>query len=125
MMTRDDHETNQVRNISIWPDYPGGRTAEQVKYRFQWTYPIVIASSDPHTIYAGANVLFRSTDEGQSWQTISPDLTRNDKGKENGGRLEEYYSTIFAIAPSRRNKAVIWVGSDDGLVHVTTNAGKD
>lgn len=124
MMTRYNHATNETRNISVWPDYPGGRTAAQMKYRFQWTYPIVISKLDPKTIYAGANVLFRSTDEGQSWEKISPDLTKNDKAKESGGRLEEFYDTIFAIAPSPKEKNVIWTGSDDGLVHLTQDGGK-
>ena len=124
-LTRYDHRTNQVRNITIWPDYPGGRTAAEMKYRFQWTYPIVISPLDPDAIYAGANVVFRSRDQGQSWDVISPDLTRNDKAQERGGRLEEYYSTIFAIAPSRVQKDVIWTGSDDGLIHVTTDGGKN
>lgn len=123
-LTRYDHSTNQVRNITIWPDYPGGRTAAEMKYRFQWTYPIVIPPLAPDTIYAGANLVFRSTDQGQSWDAISPDLTRNDKTREHGGRLEEYYSTIFAIAPSPVRKDVIWTGSDDGLVHVTVDSGK-
>jgi len=125
MMTRYDRSTNQARNITIWPDYPGGRTAAEVKYRFQWTYPIVIPPLDPGTILAGANVVFRSTDQGQSWDVISPDLTRNDKTREHGGRLEEYYSTIFAIAASRVDKNVIWTGSDDGLIHVTKDNGKN
>jgi hypothetical protein len=70
-------------------------------------------------------VLFRSTNGGQSWEAISPDLTRNDKAKQKGGRLEEYYSTIFTIAESRREKGVIWTGSDDGLVQLTRNGGRD
>jgi photosystem II stability/assembly factor-like uncharacterized protein len=123
-MTRYDHATNQARNITIWPDYPGGRTAAEMKYRFQWTYPIVISPLAPDTIYAGANVIFRSTDQGQSWDVISPDLTRDDKTREHGGRLEEYYSTIFAIAPSRLEKDTIWTGSDDGLIHLTRDGGK-
>jgi photosystem II stability/assembly factor-like uncharacterized protein len=125
MLTGYDHHRNRVRNISIWPDYPGGRTAAEMRYRFQWTYPIVIPALEPDTIYAGANVLFKSTNQGQSWEVISPDLTHDDKAREAGGRLEEYYSTIFAIAPSRREKGVIWAGSDDGLVHLTRNGGKN
>ena len=69
--------------------------------------------------------MFRSTNGGQSWEAISPDLTRNDKAKQKGGRLEEYYSTIFTIAESGAEKGVIWTGSDDGLVHVTRNGGRD
>ncbi len=123
-LTRFDHATGQTRNITIWPDYSGGRTAAEMKYRFQWTYPIVIPALAPDTIYAGANVVFRSTNQGQSWDTVSPDLTRNDKDKENGGRLEEFYSTIFAIAASRVDKNVLWTGSDDGLIYITTDGTK-
>ena len=80
---------------------------------------------DGTTVYAAAQVVFRSVNGGQSWEAISPDLTRNDKAKQNGGRLEEYYSTIFTLAESPREKGVIWTGSDDGLVHVTRNGGRD
>jgi hypothetical protein len=123
-MTRFDHKSGQARNITVWPDYPGGRTAADMKYRFQWTYPIVIPPLEPNAVYAGANVLFKSTNQGQSWDPVSPDLTRNDKDKENGGRLEEFYSTIFAIAASRVDKNVMWTGSDDGLVYLTTDGTK-
>ena len=125
LMTRYDERTGQTRNVTIWPDYNGGRTAADVKYRFQWTYPIIVSPHDGNTLYAGAQVLFRSTNGGQSWEAISPDLTRNDKAKQKGGRLEEYYSTIFTIAESRREKGVIWTGSDDGLVQLTRNGGRD
>jgi photosystem II stability/assembly factor-like uncharacterized protein len=125
LLTRYDEKTGETRNITVWPDYPGGRTAAEMKYRFQWTFPIVLSPHDPGTLYAGAQVVFRSTNGGQSWQPISPDLTRNDKTKQNGGRLEEYYSTIFTIAESRVEKGVIWTGSDDGLVHVTRNGGRE
>jgi photosystem II stability/assembly factor-like uncharacterized protein len=124
LMTRYDRRTGEVRNITPWPDYPGGRTAAQMKYRFQWTYPIIISPHDANTIYAGANVLFRSTNEGRSWDIISPDLTRDDKSKQNGGRLEEYYCVIFALAESSKEKGAIWAGSDDGLVHLTRDGGK-
>jgi photosystem II stability/assembly factor-like uncharacterized protein len=125
LMTRYDSRSGNVRNVTVWPDYYGGRTAAQVKYRFQWTYPIVISPHDDNTVYAGANVVFRSTNGGQTWDAISPDLTRNDKEKQNGGRLEEFYSTIFTIAESRREKGLVWTGSDDGLIHVTRNGGRD
>jgi photosystem II stability/assembly factor-like uncharacterized protein len=125
LMTRYDERTGQTRNVTIWPDYNGGRMAADVKYRFQWTYPIIVSPHDGNTMYAAAQVLFRSTNGGQSWEAISPDLTRNDKAKQKGGRLEEYYSTVFTIAESRREKGVIWTGSDDGLVQVTRNGGRD
>ncbi len=124
LMTRYDERTGEVRNVTIWPDYNGGRTAAEMKYRFQWTYPIIVSPHDGGTIYAGAQVLFRSTNGGQSWEAISPDLTRNDKAKQNGGRLEEYYSTIFTIAESPRTRGVIWTGSDDGLVQLTRDGGR-
>jgi photosystem II stability/assembly factor-like uncharacterized protein len=125
LMTRYDERTGQVRNVTIWPDYNGGRTAADVKYRFQWTYPIIVSPHDGTTLYAGAQVVFRSTNGGQSWEVTSPDLTRDDRAKQKGGRLEEYYSTIFTIAESRREKGVIWTGSDDGLVYLTRNGGRD
>jgi photosystem II stability/assembly factor-like uncharacterized protein len=125
LMTRYDVRTGEARNITVWPDYNGGRTAAEVKYRFQWTYPIVLSKHDGNTVYAGAQMVVRSVNGGQSWEPISPDLTRNDKTRQNGGRLEEYYSTIFTIAESPRDKNVIWTGSDDGLIHVTRNGGRD
>jgi photosystem II stability/assembly factor-like uncharacterized protein len=132
VMTRYDHRLGESRNVSVWPETPGGRPAADVKYRFQWTAPIVISPVDPTALYAAANVLFKSTDQGQSWQAISPDLTRNDKTKQghNGGPLTgdnssaDYYCTIFTVAPSRLEKDTIWTGSDDGLVHVTRDGGK-
>jgi photosystem II stability/assembly factor-like uncharacterized protein len=125
LMTRYDERTGDSQNVTVWPDYNGGRTAADVKYRFQWTYPIIVSPHDGNTVYAGAQVLFRSTNGGRSWDTISPDLTRNDTAKQKGGRLEEYYSTIFTISESPKEKGVIWTGSDDGLIHVTRNGGRD
>jgi photosystem II stability/assembly factor-like uncharacterized protein len=132
LITRLDHRTGQARNVNPYPDNPMGWGAEGAKYRFQWTFPIVISPYDPNTIYAGSNVLHRSTDEGQSWQVISPDLTRNDPTKlgPSGGPITkdntsvEYYCTVFAMAESKLAKGVLWVGSDDGLVHVSRDAGK-
>jgi photosystem II stability/assembly factor-like uncharacterized protein len=130
-LSRLDHRTGQMRDVNPWPENPMGWGAEGAKYRFQWTYPIVISPHDANTIYAGSNVLHRSTNEGQSWQVISPDLTRNDKTKlgPSGGPITkdntsvEYYCTIFAMAESRVTKGVLWVGSDDGLVHVSRDNG--
>ena len=132
LLTRYDHRTGQTQNISVWPESPGGRAAGDVKYRFQWTFPIVISPHDPATIYAGANVLFKSTDEGRSWTPISGDLTRNDKTTlvPSGGPLTgdnssaDFYGTIFTVAESPRAKGMIWTGSDDGLVQLTEDGGK-
>src|SRR5436190_4887757 len=125
LLTRYDERTGESRNVTIWPDYNGGRTAAGVKYRFQWTFPIVVSPHDGNTVYAGAHVVFRTTNGGRSWEAIRADLTRNDQAKQNGGRLEEYYSTSFTIAESRLAKGVIWTGSDDGLVYVSRNGGRD
>jgi photosystem II stability/assembly factor-like uncharacterized protein len=131
-LSRYDHRTDQEQDISPWPDNPMGSGAEGARYRFQWTYPIVISKFDPKTIYATANVVFKTTNEGQSWEIISPDLTRNDtsKLKSSGGPITkdntsvEYYCTIFTFAESPVNKDVLWAGSDDGLVHVSQDGGK-
>jgi photosystem II stability/assembly factor-like uncharacterized protein len=131
-MTRYDHRTKQARNIMVWPENPMGWGAGELKYRFQWTFPIVISPHDPNVLYAAGNVLFKSTNEGQSWEPISPDLTRNDKSKQgpSGGPITkdntsiEYYDTIFTVAESPHRQGEIWVGTDDGLVHLTKDGGK-
>lgn len=124
LLTRFDRQTGISRNITVWPDYPGGRTGTEQKYRFQWTFPLAETPADPGVLYAGGNVVFKSTDQGASWTAISPDLTRNDKQRENGGRLEDVYCTVFTIAPSPVDKNTIWAGSDDGLIHLTRDGGK-
>ena len=88
--------------MTIWPDYNGGRTAADVKYRFQWTYPIIVSPTTARQCMPARKCCSDRRTSGQSWEAISPDLTRNDKAKEHGGRLEEYYSTIFTIAESPR-----------------------
>jgi photosystem II stability/assembly factor-like uncharacterized protein len=132
VIERYDHRTGHERNVNVYPDNPMGWGAEGMKYRFQWTFPIVVSPHDRRTIYAGGNVLLKTTNEGQSWEPISPDLTRNDPTKlgPSGGPITkdntsvEYYCTIFAMAESRVQKGLLWVGSDDGLVHVSKDAGK-
>ncbi len=132
LITRFDADTGVERDINPWPDNPMGHAAADLKYRFQWSFPIVISPHDPKTIYAGANVMFRSTDEGQSWEPISKDLTRDDKSRQgsSGGPITkdntsiEYYCTIFTINESLLTKGLIWVGSDDGLVHLTRDGGR-
>lgn len=132
LITRYDKANGQEQDISAWPLNPMGHGAVDTKYRFQWTAPIAMSPFDSHTLYHGAQVLFKSTDQGQNWTAISPDLTRNDKSKQgsSGGPLEqdntsvEYYDTIFAVAESPLQRGLIWVGSDDGLVHVTRDDGK-
>jgi photosystem II stability/assembly factor-like uncharacterized protein len=127
-----DRRTGQERDINVYPDNPMGWGAEGMKYRFQWTFPIAVSPHDAETLYAAGNVLFKSTTRGESWEAISPDLTRNDPSKlgSSGGPITkdntsvEYYGTIFAFAESPVQKGVLWAGSDDGLVHVSKDAGK-
>ena len=119
------------RDVSAYPMNLSGHGDEDARYRFQWTAPIATSPHDPKVVYHGANVLLRTTDGGQSWAAISPDLTRNDKSRQKwtGGPITgdntgvEYYCTIFAIAESPRQQGLIWVGSDDGLVQLTRDGG--
>jgi photosystem II stability/assembly factor-like uncharacterized protein len=130
-LTRYDHSTGQQRDITVWPEPSMGSPASEVKYRFQWTYPILLSPHDPGVLYVTGNHVFRSTDEGASWEEISPDLTRHDPSMlgPSGGPITgdnvgtEYYATIFAFAESPRKKGLFWAGSDDGLIHVSRDGG--
>jgi len=132
-LIRYDHGNGDTRAINVWPDDPMGWGAADLKYRFNWNFPILISPHDPDTLYAAANVLFKTTDEGQTWQAISPDLTRNIKEKQgpSGGPITkdntsvEYYGTIFAVAESPLQAGVIWTGSDDGLLHISRDGGQN
>ena len=131
-ISRYDHRTRQARNVSIYPENPSGHGGEDLQYRFQWTSPILTSQHTRGMVYHAGNVLFRSTDGGQSWAAASPDLTRNDRAKQkwSGGPITgdntgvEIYGTIFAIAESPKDKALLWAGTDDGLVHVSRDAGR-
>jgi len=131
-LSRYDRRTGVERNINPWPDNPMGHDAADARYRFQWTFPIVISPHDPNTLYVGSSVIFRSTNEGQTFTPMSADLTRNDPRTlgASGGPITkdqtsvEYYGTVFAIAESPIKRGVIWAGSDDGLVHVTRDNGR-
>jgi photosystem II stability/assembly factor-like uncharacterized protein len=133
LLTRYDHRTGTTRNVTVWPDNPMGSGVEAMKYRFQWNYPLLFSPHDPKLLYAGGNVLLATTNEGQSWTPISPDLTRNDRSKQGpaGGPITkdnsgvEYYCTIFTVDESPLQKGVIWSGSDDGLVYVTRDGGRN
>jgi photosystem II stability/assembly factor-like uncharacterized protein len=133
IITRYDDRTGESRNVSAWPENPSGHGGEDMKYRFQWTAPIAPSPHDPKTIYHGAQVIFRTSNGGQSWEAISPDLTRNDKSKQKwaGGPITgdntgvETFDTVFAIAESPKQRGLIWAGTDDGLVQVTTDGGKN
>ncbi|MBL7994633.1 glycosyl hydrolase [bacterium] len=132
-LTKYNHLTKQEQNISVWPDSPIGSETLGLKYRFQWTYPIIVSVHDPHTIYVTAQNVLRSNNEGVSWDVISPDLTRNDtnKQKPSGGPITkdntsvEFYNTIFTLAESPKEKGLIWTGSDDGLVHIRRDEKSD
>jgi photosystem II stability/assembly factor-like uncharacterized protein len=132
-LTRFDRRTGQAQMISPWPQFMDGLHASQVQHRFNWTSPTVFSLHEANTIYNGAEVLFKSTNGGISWKVISPDLTRNDKSKQgsSGGPVTkddagtEYYDTIFTIAESPVQKDLMWVGSDDGLIHVTKDGGQN
>jgi len=131
-MMRMDHSTNQIRSVNIWPDNPAGSGAEVMKYRFNWNFPVMFSPNDPNKLYAGSNYLHVTTNEGQTWNTISGDLTRNlPKTIESSGGLitqdntgAEFYANIFVIAESEIENNVIWVGSDDGLIHISKDAGQ-
>ncbi len=131
-LTRVNHATGQERAINVWPDNPMGYGAEGMKYRFQWNFPIFFSPHNPDKLYTASNHLHVSYDEGQSWELISPDLTRNDPGKlkPSGGPITkdntgvEYYCTIFAATESPYEEGLLWTGSDDGLVHISKNGGE-
>lgn len=132
-LSRLNHKTGENRTISVYPVSPIGEGADSLKYRFQWNFPIFFSPHNPKRLYAAGNLLFVTENEGQSWTAISPDLTTNDKSKQkpSGGTITkdntsvEYYCTIFAAAESPVQKDVIWCGSDDGLIHVTRDGGKN
>jgi photosystem II stability/assembly factor-like uncharacterized protein len=121
----------QLRVISVWPVDASGHAAKDLDHRFNWTSPLAMSPSNPDTLYYGMERLYKTTNDGDSWTAISGDLTRNDKSKQqaSGGPITkditsvEYYDTIFAIVESPLKKGMIWVGTDDGLVQLTTNAG--
>jgi photosystem II stability/assembly factor-like uncharacterized protein len=131
-ITRWNYRTGQSRNISAWPENPMGWGAKDLKYRFQWTFPIVVSRFDPNVLYITAQVVFKSTNEGQSWSVISPDLTTNDKSRQgkSGGPITyddtsvEYYCTVFSLAESVYDPDTLWAGSDDGLIHITRDGGE-
>ncbi|HEY8293544.1 MAG TPA: hypothetical protein VIG44_13720, partial [Thermomicrobiales bacterium] len=127
-----NHRTGQRRNITVWPElYGWALGAVDLKYRFQWTFPIFFSRHDPNTLYVSGNRVFRSTDLGTTWEPISPDLTRNDPSRlqSSGGPITrdntgaEVYCTIFALAESPHKAGVFWAGSDDGLVHISQDNG--
>jgi len=133
LITRYDRHTGQIKSITEQPVLSDAYGAANLEHRFQWTAPVLISPHDPNTLYHGGEVLFKTTDGGVHWQAISPDLTRNDKSKQivSGGAITlddsgtEYYDTIFALAESPITKGLLWVGTDDGLIQLTKDEGKN
>ena len=131
-ITRYDHSRHQKQDVSVWPVDYSGHGAADLPHRFQWVSPLMLSPHNPDVLYTAAECVFKSTDQGHSWTQISGDLTRNDKSKQqpSGGPLTrditsvEYYDTVFALAESPLKKGTLWAGTDDGLVHVTTDDGQ-
>ncbi|MCW5516380.1 WD40/YVTN/BNR-like repeat-containing protein [Muriicola sp. Z0-33] len=132
-LTRVNHKNNTARGINVWPDNPMGHGAEGMKYRFQWNFPIIFSRHNPKKLYTFSNHVHLSENEGQSWKLLSGDLTRNDPTKlvSSGGPITqdntsvEYYCTIFAANESPIKEGLLWVGSDDGLIHVSKDGGQN
>ncbi len=131
-LTRFDRATNQLRDLQPWPRTVMGEPAKDMPERWNWTYPVIFSPIPPYDLYVGSQHVWRSRDEGLTWEKISPDLTRADPKTlgDTGGPImfdedgPEVYATVFALAPSRLERDTIWAGSDDGLVHVTRDGGK-
>ena len=132
LLTRYDHATRQQRVITPWPEEVRGSAGRDLPYRFAWSFPVLLSSHDPNTLYVGANVVFRSRNEGQDWDVISPDLTRHDPDTlgPSGGVITgdnghaELYATLSSVAESALDPLVLWTGSDDGRIHVTRDGGR-
>jgi photosystem II stability/assembly factor-like uncharacterized protein len=133
LITRFNRKTGQMRQVNPYPDNPMGYPSKDIAERFQWTFPIVYAPLDPRVLYVGSQHVWKTTNEGQSWTKISPDLTRHDPSTmgDSGGPITkdetgvETYAVVFSIAPSPKDPSLIWAGSDDGYVQVTRDAGKN
>ena len=133
LMIRKNHRTGEEQATNVWPNNPLGHGVEDMKYRFQWNYPMFFSKYEPEVLYAFSNHVHRSEDFGRSWETISSDLTTDDKSKQgpSGGPITkdntavEYYCTIFAAAESKLEEGVIWTGSDDGRVHISRDKGEN
>jgi photosystem II stability/assembly factor-like uncharacterized protein len=131
LLTRKDMRTGITVDVNPWPDNPMGHPAKDPKYRFQWTFPIIVSKHNSNVVYAGSNVIHKTTNGGKRWTVISPDLTYHDPATlgNSGGPLTkdqtsvEYYATVFIIEESPITPKVIWTGSDDGKVYLTRDGG--
>jgi len=130
-LQRYDHKSGQIRLVNVWPQLHGGIGPGDLDYRFPWTYPILFSPHDPTVVYTAGNVVFRSIDQGHTWEPISPDLSRNDPAKlgASGGPITkdtsgaEHYCTVATLRECPLEPGVLWAGSDDGLVHVSRDGG--
>ena len=132
IVTVFDERNHQARNVEVWPELTSGAPAAEVKYRFNWEFPILISPHDHNRVYVGSQYVHMTTDAGHSWKVISPDLTRNDKSRQqiSGGLTPdnigvEYAGVVFALAESPKEPGLIWAGTNDGLVQVTRDGGKN
>ena len=132
IVERFDLRTGQTRNVEVWPENISGTTAADIKYRFVWTAPFTISPHDHNKLYIGSQYVHQTTDGGNSWQVISPDLTLNDKSRQgfSGGLTGdnigvEYAGVVFAIAESPKEAGTLWVGTNDGLVQISRDGGKN
>ena len=130
VLTRYDLHTGHTTNVQVWPETPVGKSPRDIKYRWVWSYPVVVSRHAPGTLYVGSQYLHKTTDGGQTWNEISPDLTTDDETKQvDSGGLTfdnvgvDYGTTLFAIGESPLDPDILWAGSNDGLVHVTRDGG--
>lgn len=131
IVTRYNQKNQQYRQVEVWPEFTAGHPAEDTKYRFQWTFPLLISPHDHNTVYVTSQFVHKTTNGGQSWEVISPDLTMNDKSKQgfSGGLTGdninvEYANVIYAFDESPVQEGVFWAGSNDGLVHISQDNGE-
>ncbi|WP_240042767.1 VPS10 domain-containing protein [Maribacter aurantiacus] len=133
LLTRYDRSNGQIRDIQVYPRFFSGEPASALPERWQWTFPIMFAPQDPTVMYTCSQHVWKTTDDGQSWEKISPDLTYADPSTlgKTGGVITmdmngpEIYATVFALAPSTHDINTIWAGSDDGKIHITRDGGKN
>ena len=132
-LTRLNRRTGELREVGPYPRFFSGESSHDIKERWQWTYPIIFSPVDPHVLYASSQRVWKTTNGGQSWEAISGDLTRHDPKTmtDSGGPIThdmnspEVYATVFSLGPGKTDVNILWAGSDDGLVQVTRDGGKN
>ncbi|HXV65085.1 MAG TPA: sialidase [Vicinamibacteria bacterium] len=130
IVVRYRESTRQFRQVEVWPESTGGWPAADLRYRFQWTFPVHVSVHDANTVFVTSQHVHRTTNGGQSWDVVSPDLTTNDKSKQgiSGGLTPdnigvEYCCVIYAFDESPLQRGLYWVGTNDGLVHLSRDGG--